>query len=60
MQRKAKVLVVDDEIAFAESMTDILIDNGYEAQFVNSGETALERLRMRILIWSSWIYAYRQ
>jgi len=45
MAEKTRVLVVDDDISFAESLTDILNEKGYDAVAVNSGEEALEKIK---------------
>ena len=45
MAEKTRVLVVDDDISFAESLTDILMAKGYDAVAVNSGEEALEKIK---------------
>jgi len=47
MAEKTRVLVVDDDISFAESLTDILTEKGYIAVAVNSGEEALEKIKER-------------
>ena len=47
MAEKTRVLVVDDDISFAESLTDILMAKGYDAVAVNSGEEALEKIKER-------------
>ena len=45
MAKETRVLVVDDDISFAESLTDILMAKGYDAVAVNSGEEALEKIK---------------
>ena len=45
MAKETRVLVVDDDISFAESLTDILMAKGYDAVAVNSGEDALEKIK---------------
>ena len=47
MAKETRVLVVDDDISFAESLTDILMAKGYDAVAVNSGEKALEKIKER-------------
>jgi len=47
MAKETRVLVVDDDISFAESLTDILNEKGYIAVAVNSGEEALEKIKER-------------
>ena len=47
MAKETRVLVVDDDISFAESLTDILNEKGYDAVAVNSGEEALEKIKER-------------
>ncbi len=47
MAKETRVLVVDDDISFAESLTDILTEKGYIAVAVNSGEEALEKIKKR-------------
>ena len=47
MAKETRVLVVDDDISFAESLTDILTEKGYDAVAVNSGEEALEKIKER-------------
>lgn len=47
MAKETRVLVVDDDISFAESLTDILTEKGYIAVAVNSGEEALEKIKER-------------
>ena len=45
MAEKTRVLVVDDDISFAESLTDILTEKGYVAVAVNNGKDALEKIK---------------
>lgn len=45
MDEKTRVLIVDDEQDFCDSMTDILIAKGYDARAVDSGAKALEKIR---------------
>ena len=40
-----KVLIVDDEKAFCESMTDILDTKGYEVESENSGDAAITKVK---------------
>ena len=47
MAKETRVLVVDDDISFAESLTDILNEKGYIAVAVNSGSEALEKIKER-------------
>ena len=44
MVEKIRVLIVDDEDRFAESLSDILSEKGYEATVVNSGTDALGKI----------------
>lgn len=44
MAEKTRVLIVDDEDRFAESLSDILREKGYEAAVVNSGTDALGKI----------------
>jgi len=45
MAEKARVLIVDDDVSFSESLSDILDERGYEAIAVNSAEEAFERVK---------------
>lgn len=47
MAKETRVLVVDDDISFAESLTDILTEKGYIAVAANSGDEALEKIKER-------------
>ena len=47
MAKETRVLVVDDDISFAESLTDILTEKGYDAVAVNSGDEALGKIKER-------------
>ncbi len=47
MAKETRVLVVDDDISFAESLTDILMEKGYIAVAANSGDEALEKIKER-------------
>lgn len=40
-----KVLIVDDEKGFCDSMTDILMEKGYDARAVDSGKKALKIIK---------------
>lgn len=42
--RRAKVLLVDDEVAFTTNMSKILSRRGYEVRTVNDGESAVEAI----------------
>lgn len=42
---KGKVLVVDDEVALAETLKDMLVFNGYEAEIAHNGVQACEVLK---------------
>jgi CheY-like chemotaxis protein len=43
--RKVKIIVIDDEPVIAETVAEILKDEGYEAVFVASGDSAIELAR---------------
>lgn len=43
--KEISVLVVDDDISFVESLTDILTEKGYNAVGVNNGKEALEKIK---------------
>ena len=45
MKPKLKVLVVDDDIDFSESLRDLLELQGYDATAIYSGYKALEKLK---------------
>ena len=45
MSEKTPVLIVDDDLSFAESLSDILGEKDYNAVTVNSGEEALEKVK---------------
>ena len=42
--RRARVLLVDDEVAFTTNMSKILSRRGYEVRSVNDGESAVEAI----------------
>lgn len=42
------ILLVDDDVAICENMTDILTDLGYQVDAAHDGRTALERIRERV------------
>lgn len=42
--KKAKVLVVDDEVAFADNIAKLISKRGYEVTTVNNGQSAVEAL----------------
>jgi CheY-like chemotaxis protein len=44
VSRKRAVLVVDDNVALAENIGEILCEEGFDAQVANSGTEALDRL----------------
>jgi len=46
--RRARVLVVDDELGIRESLCGVLEDEGYLAEAVETAEEALERMRRRL------------
>ena len=45
--KRARILLVDDEVVFANNMCRLLQSRGYHPVAVNSGESALELLRER-------------
>jgi CheY-like chemotaxis protein len=45
--RPKRILVVDDEKDIAESLTEILILHGYDAQAFENGKSAIESARQR-------------
>ena len=45
MERRHKILVVDDEVVIRELLVDILSDEGFEVQSAPNGRVALEKLR---------------
>lgn len=45
--KHARILLVDDEVVFANNMCRLLAGRGYRAIAVNSGESALEQLQER-------------
>lgn len=45
--KRARILLVDDEVVFANNMCRLLQSRGYRPMAVNSGESALEMLRER-------------
>ena len=45
MPKKPRILVVDDEAAMRESLTDWLMEDDYEVSQASSGEEAVEYLR---------------
>jgi len=42
--KKAKVLIVDDEVAFADNIAKLISKRGYEVTTVNNGQSAVEAL----------------
>ena len=42
--RRARVLLVDDEVAFTTNMSKILARRGFEVRAVNDGESAVEAI----------------
>ena len=51
MNPKTAVLVVDDDLDFAESMADILEARGFVCQTAGGGAEALEKLKHRTSDW---------
>ena len=45
MPERARILVVDDKLALAETLADGLLDRGYSARATGSGRTALDSLQ---------------
>ncbi|MCX6353471.1 MAG: response regulator [Candidatus Aureabacteria bacterium] len=45
MVLKTRVLIVDDEVSFAESLSDLLEQEGYKTVVVHSGEEALGKIK---------------
>jgi len=43
--KKRRVLVIDDEKAIRETLSEILADEGYAVTSIESGEEGLKRLR---------------
>ena len=46
--RRARVLVVDDELGIRESLSGVLEDEGYLVEAVETAEEGLERMRQRL------------
>ncbi len=46
--KRRKILLVDDEVGFAEILRDLLVMDGYEVILVNDGEEALDQLNIII------------
>src|SRR5689334_18823454 len=44
-EKRPRILVVDDKLAFAETVADGLGDHGYQAVALGSGRAALQRLQ---------------
>lgn len=42
--KKRKILLVDDEVGFAEILRELLVMEGYEVNLVYDGQEALDRL----------------
>ncbi len=42
-----KILLVDDEVVFTDNMTRLLNARGYQAEAVNSGAAAIQRLQQQ-------------
>lgn len=40
-----KILVIDDEQVIADTVSEILKNEGFDATFVSSGESAIEMVR---------------
>ncbi len=47
MEKKTSVLVVDDDLRLCETLKDILIEKGYEADFAENGMEALKTLAIK-------------
>jgi len=45
MEKETRVLIVDDDVSFADSLSDILQEKGYKAVALNSGEEALKTVK---------------
>ncbi|UCG44355.1 MAG: sigma-54-dependent Fis family transcriptional regulator [candidate division WOR-3 bacterium] len=45
MRSKPRILIVDDELIIRESLTDWLMESGYEAQAVEDGQKAVEQVK---------------
>jgi CheY-like chemotaxis protein len=44
--KKRKILLVDDEVGFAEILKELLQMDGYEVVLVNDGQEAIEKLEI--------------
>lgn len=44
--KRRKILLVDDEVGFAEILRDLLVMDGYEVILVNDGQEALDQLNI--------------
>lgn len=56
--RTTRVLVVDDEPAIRRSLTAVLNDEGFDAEAVESGEAALERIGLKrydVVLLDVWL-----
>ncbi len=42
MQKETRVIVVDDDVAFADSLSDILQEKGFKTVAVNNGKEAIK------------------
>ena len=45
MENKVKILIVDDDVNFATTTTDLFNEKGYDSICVNSGKEAVEKVR---------------
>lgn len=45
MEKKVKILIVDDNVNFANTTRDLLNEKGYDSICVNSGKEAVEKVR---------------
>ncbi|MFH1753039.1 MAG: response regulator [Candidatus Omnitrophota bacterium] len=48
MSDKTQVLIVDDDLFFADGLSDILSETGYETTVVNSGEDAVKMAEKKV------------
>ena len=48
MPENTRLLIVDDDVSFAENLADVLTEKGYETIAVNTGQDALQKVKRTV------------
>lgn len=50
MTERTRLLIVDDDVSFTETLADVMTEKGYETVAANSGKDALQKVKRMALL----------